>query len=416
MQPRLPQAHASSVTQATNSSETPAIDVSAHEVPCSKSLSVTAPRAPSSARAQTSLGPIVLVAKPLARVLLLHTGGTLGMDSHASYEEDVDGHHVLVSGTGGKYHAQKSQSLKPGNMLNNLLGIVPELRQLANLDLKVVFNRDSCNIGPKEWVTLAKALDASRRNYDAFLVVHGTDTMAYTASAMSLMLAGFRKPIVFTGSQLPLAMPRSDARQNLIDSLTCATSSFNPPHVHLQEVALCFGGKLLRGNRARKVHSNVYEAFASPSYPNLARMGVDVEWNTGAMLQPEGVYRPRLRLDPAVLRVPIVPGVDPRVAYGDLVGRGVRGVVLESFGVGNMPSSAWLPWLRAQRKAGLLVSMVSQCAGGALQPELYASGSAALALGVEAGPQMTAETAAVKMMLCLQYPDLPLGVPLAGEM
>lgn len=176
--------------------------------------------------------PIVLIAKPLARVLLLHTGGTLGMDSHASYEEDAEGHAHLVPGTGGKYPAQRS--LKPGNMLNNLLGMVPELRQLANLDLKVVFNRDSCNVGPKEWVQIAKTLDANRRHYDAFLVVHGTDTMAYTAAAVSLMLAGFRKPIVFTGSQLPLAMPRSDARQNLIDSLTCATSSFSPPHVHLQ--------------------------------------------------------------------------------------------------------------------------------------------------------------------------------------
>ena len=367
-----------------------------------------------SAAPASSPAPVVLVAKPLPRVLLLHTGGTLGMDTRASYEEDVGGQTQLVPGTGGKYPAQRS--LKPGSMLSNLLGMVPELRALANLDLKVVFNRDSCNVGPREWIQIAKALDANRREYDAFLVVHGTDTMAYSAAAVSLMLSGFRKPIVFTGSQLPLSMPRSDARQNLIDSLTCATSSFNPPHVHLQEVALCFGGRLLRGNRARKVHSNVYEAFASPSYPELARMGVNVEWATRALLQPEGVYRPRFRLDPAVVRVPIVPGVDPRQAYGDLVGRGVKGIVLESFGVGNMPNQLWLPWLRAQRRAGLMVSMVSQCSSGPLQPDLYASGSAALALGVEAGPQMTPETAAVKLMLCLQYPDLPLGVPLAGEM
>lgn len=115
--------------------------------------------------------------------------------------------------------------------------------------------------------------------------------MAYTAAALSLLLANFGKPIVLTGSQIPLALPRSDARQNLIDSLTCAVSSFYPPHVQLLEVCICFGGKLLRGNRAQKWNSTVYQAFNCPSYPVLATLGVDVEWNKDALLQPVGVYR-----------------------------------------------------------------------------------------------------------------------------
>lgn len=363
---------------------------------------------------------MVLIARPLPRVLLLHTGGTLGMDASESYEQSLDGHMVLKQGTGGIYHKPgKSEALKPGSMLGNLLNVVPELRSFASLDLKVAFNLDSSNVGPKQWVQLARLLDANRDQYDAFLVAHGTDTMAYTASALSLMLAGFRKPIVMTGSQLPLALPRSDARQNLLDSLCCATASFTPPHVHLQEVAICFGGRLMRGNRASKVNSSAYQAFESLNYPHLADMGVDVQWNTRALLNVEGVYRTRFNLIPHVMRVPIIPGTDPRLLYGDLAARGVKGLVLEAFGVGNMPDrtdAGWLPWLKDQRKKGVLVYMGSQCTVGPLHPELYKSGSSALRPGVESGPQMTPECATVKLMLCLAYRDLPLGMPLAGEL
>eukprot|EP01023_Acetabularia_acetabulum_P028099 TRINITY_DN2655_c0_g1_i2.p1 TRINITY_DN2655_c0_g1~~TRINITY_DN2655_c0_g1_i2.p1 ORF type:complete len:508 (+),score=64.53 TRINITY_DN2655_c0_g1_i2:152-1525(+) len=359
-------------------------------------------------------GPIMYVTKPLPSVLVVHTGGTLGMDPGQSYENDDEGLH-LKRGTGGTYKG----SLMPGDLLSNLKEVVPEMSVFGNLDLKVAFNKDSSRVGPQEWIQLAKLLDANRNYYDAFMVIHGTDTMAYTASALSLMLLGFKKPIIVTGSQLPLSMPRSDARQNLIDSITCATAYFNPPHVELQEVAVCFGGKLMRGNRSQKVNSSYYAAFDSPSYPHLANLGVDVEWNTRFLLRPQGTYRPRFKLVPNVIRIPIVPGCEPMQAYGDLVGRGIKGVVLEAFGVGNMPdeeTAGWLPWLGDQRSKGLQVYLASQCTNGPLHPELYHSGSVALALGVEAGPQMSPECAVVKMMLCLAHPDIPLGVPLAGEM
>ena len=336
-------------------------------------------------------GPTLMVTRPLPRVLLLHTGGTLGMDPAASYDAgDPDGDVHLKEGTGGVYPTAKQ--LQPGRMLADLLATVPELRTFANLDVHVLFNKDSCRIGPPEWLKMAKTLHAARPHFDAFVVVHGTDTMAYTASALSLLLGGFRKPIILTGSQLPLLMPRSDARQNLIDTLTCATASFSPPHVHCGEVSICFGGVLLRGNRARKTNASSYNAFSTPTYPPLAQLGVDVGWNTAAILsdQQRGVYRPRFKLNPAVIRVPIVPGCDPRLAYGDIYARGVRGVVLETFGVGNMPDlpiHGWLPWLRAQRKKGLQVYLASQCGAGSLHPELYRSGSLALELGVQAGPQ-----------------------------
>ncbi|KAK9810997.1 hypothetical protein WJX73_004737 [Symbiochloris irregularis] len=360
-------------------------------------------------------GPLIVVSKPLPRVLLVHTGGTLGMDPSASFAPDADGQNVLKKGTGGSF----AGGLQPGDMLSNLRTVVPELSAFANLQLEVAFNRDSCRVGPQDWARLARLLHDNRPHYDAFLIVHGTDTMAYTASALSLMLLGFRKPVVITGSQLPLLNPRSDARQNLIDAVSCATAFFTPPHIYLEEVAVCFGGKLMRGNRTQKVNSTSYQAFDSPTYPALATLGTNVDWDQRFLLEVQGTYRPRFKLDPRVIRIPIVPGSDPRLAYGDLASRGVKGIVLEAFGVGNMPDTAdagWLPWLREQRSKGLQVYLTTQCVIGTLQPELYRSGSIALKMGVEAGPQMTPECAVVKMMQCLKYPDLPMTVPLAGEM
>ena len=193
------------------------------------------------------------------------------------------------------------------------------------------------------------------------------------------------RPIILTGSQLPLSLARSDARQNLIDAVTCATAGFSPPHIHLEEVAICFGGVLLRGNRARKTSATIYSAFDSPTHPPLARLGVGVEWKRDALLQFEGAggmanrkcaYTPRLTLNANVIRLPIVPGCDPKKTYGDLYMRGVRGIVLEAFGVGNMPwtkATGWIPWLRSQRKQGMLIYMTSQCESGKLHPELYLS-------------------------------------------
>lgn len=335
-------------------------------------------------------------------------------DTAESYMMDADGHFELRHGTGGMY----SKSLRPGRMLSNLLCAVPELRSLAQLELQVITNKDSSNFKPSDWVRIAKKLHANRDKFDAFLIVHGTDTMSFTAAALSFMLAGFRKPIVLTGSQIPLALPRSDARQNLLDALTCATAAHSPPYIPFQEVAICFGGRLLRGNRASKVNTNNYQAFDSPSYPPLCSLGVNLEWNRDALLQPSGVYRPRFELETQVIRVPVVPGSDPRICYGDLVSRGVKGIVLEAFGTGNLPdkTGGWMSWLRKQRKAGLAIYMRSQSSLGPLAPELYHSGSEALKLGVEAGPQLTAEAAAVKMMLCLKYPDIPMAQPLAGEL
>jgi L-asparaginase len=404
----------------------------------------------------------IVTSKP--RVLILHTGGTLGMSSDSFEEETatvgvmegIVGHGpspkgaasnsvgvdntmlsspVMTSqggaisgeaeqhgayqrrvkkGTGGNYDTK----LGPRSLLTDILSAVPELSAFAKLRVRVLFNKDSCQIVPSDWVFIAKALHEAREEYDAFVLVHGTDTLAYTASALSLILANFGKPIIVTGSQLPLAMPRSDARQNLIDSVSCATAGFVPPFISVNEVAVCFGGKLMRGNRVRKVSATIYSAFSSPSYPDLAHLGVGIDFNPQLLLNvKDKEYRPRFEINPNVIRISIIPGCDPNKAYGDLYERGVRGIVLEAFGVGNMPNDEfWIPWLRIQRKKGLAVYLSSQCERGTLHPELYMAGSFALEMGVKGGPMMSPECAVVKLMLSLANDDVDLTVPLAGEL
>lgn len=345
--------------------------------------------------------------------------------SYEPVEKGTPGHeYELKAGSGGVYRAP----LQPAPLLADLTSAVPELAELAALSAVVPFNKDSSRVGPPDWVALAKLLHASRDSFDAFLIVHGTDTMAFTASFLSLSLAGFGKPVVMTGSQLPLGLPRSDARANLVDALTVATAPFTPPFVPFAEVGICFGGVLLRGNRAQKTNASHYRAFSSPTYPPLARLGVEVEWNEEALLLGAASsvpYTPRFALEPRVARIPIVPGCDPRVAFGDCAARGLKGIVLETFGLGNAPdeeAAGWLPWIEAQAAAGVAVWIASQCSsGGDLRPDLYRSGALALAAGAEAGPRMTPECACVKLMLSLgtregNGPVVEMGVAVAGEM
>jgi L-asparaginase len=246
----------------------------------------------------------------------------------------------LREGTGGVYPPKSA--LEPGELLGNVLHLVPELGHLgASLELQIVLNCDSCRLTPDDWIILARRLHEHRDNCDSFVVISGTDTLAYVGSALSFLLRGFNKPIIITGSQRPLAMPRTDARQNLVDSVSCAVAGVGV----LNEVCICFGGLLLRANRTQKTHSSAYRAFTSPTFPTLAKLGVDVVFNHNVLLAPTE-YTPRFDLTSSVMRVPIVPGLDPWQAYGSVAERGIKGVVLEVFGVGNCDDRESAGWVR----------------------------------------------------------------------
>lgn len=330
------------------------------------------------------------------------------MDPEASFTPA----RTIVPGSGGVYPSPSA--LSPPTMLANVFDLVPELASLgAALDLEVVLNTDSCRVTPGDWATIARVIDGARPDYDAFIVICGTDTLAYVATALSYMLRGFGKALVITGSQRPLGEPRTDARQNLVDAVSVAVAGKGL----LREVVVCFGGLVLRGNRTQKTHASAYAAFDSPTYPALARLGVDVAFNA-AVLWEGGAYEPRFEMCGDVMRVPVVPGLDPYVGYGDVAARGVRGVVLEVFGVGNCDDredAGWIPWLREMREKGVEFFLTSQCSRGRLQPESYRSGSAAMLLGAESSKLLTAEAATVKLMFCLANRDVKLNENIAGE-
>lgn len=309
----------------------------------------------------------------MAKILLLHTGGTLGMD-------------------GGRPSA-----LKPGPFFKTLQQRVPELGQLADITLELFCNVDSSEMQPELWTRLATHLHRRLPDFDGAVVTHGTDTLAFTASALSFMLPGLDKAVVLTGSQRPLREVRTDARLNLIDAVT---SAIRGP----KEVTICFDSHLYRGNRTRKVKVAEYDAFESPNFPVLGTLGVEATFEAG--LTPRG--KPRLfdRLDPRVFLLKVFPGLDPKLPLALLPH--VRGLVLEAYGAGNFPIEAslgrsLLPLFEEAKKQQIPVVVVSQAYRNGVDLSLYESGAAALAQGAISGKDMTPSAALVKLMRALAY-------------
>lgn len=273
----------------------------------------------------------------------------------------------------------------------------PELFQLADLELEVFCNLDSSEMQPELWSRLAAHLYQRLPDFDGAVVTHGTDTLAYTASALSFLLPGLRKPVVMTGSQRPLGELRSDAPLNLIDAVLSALQG--PP-----EVSICFDSHLYRGNRTRKVKVSEYDAFESPNFPLLGTLGVDATFVPG--LRPQGPFRLRERLEPRVFLLKVFPGLDPALPLALLPH--VRGLVLEAYGAGNFPVApelgrSLLPLFRQARERDVPVVVVSQAHRNGVDLTLYESGAAALAEGALSGGDMTPSAALVKLMQALAY-------------
>jgi len=307
---------------------------------------------------------------------------------------------ILLITTGGTF------GMLPGarGFLRGVATSMPEIGALARISAAAPFALDSSSMAPGHWATLARLIARRMDDFDGFVITHGTDTMAYTAAALSFLLEGLRKPVILTGAQRPLVEIRTDARANLIDAVEVATQA-------LPEVAICFGGLVLRGNRARKWSLSDTRAFQSPNYPALGEVGARLVLHEDRIRRPRGRFRLRPELDPRVLHIRLAPGLVGSSLTG-LDFASVRGVVLEAFGAGNIPLSddrEVFP-LAALAKRGVPVLIVSGAEHGSVDLSLYDGGRRAARQGAISGGDMTAEAAVVKMMAALGRAERPVQV------
>jgi L-asparaginase len=307
------------------------------------------------------------------RVYIVYTGGTIGMQR------------------------TKSGYVPHSGSLQRQMAEMPELRH-ASMPAYTIHEYDplldSSNMTPTEWVKIANDVAANYERYDGFVVLHGTDTMAYTASALPFLLAGLRKPVIITGSQIPLCEIRNDARENLITSLMLAASYAIP------EVCLYFGGKLLRGCRATKVSADGFAAFDSPNFAPLGNVGIGIDVNWDLVRKARGAKRisvPELTR-PVVSALRLFPGISPELVR-NVLRPPLQGLVLEAYGVGNGPDQddAFIAALADATARGVVIVDCTQCLEGTVNLHEYAAGSALARAGVISGSDMTAEAALAKL-------------------
>ena len=304
---------------------------------------------------------------------------------------------AYTGGTIGMNHTREGYLPEPG-YLQSQMREMPELRHPSMPSFTVHEYRpllDSANMTPREWVNIARDIARNYARYDGFVVLHGTDTMAYTASALPFLLRGLAKPVIITGSQIPLCEVRNDARENLITSLLIASNYAIP------EVCLYFGGKLLRGCRAVKVSANGFAAFDSPNVPPIGTVGSDINIDESAVRKPPRSKRLRVEaVDTTVVvsALRLFPGISPNLVR-NVLRPPLQGLVLEAYGVGNGPDkdADFLHALAEATSRGVVIVDCTQCLQGSVDLHEYAAGSALARAGVISGFDMTAEAALTKL-------------------
>lgn len=313
---------------------------------------------------------------------------------------------VLIIYTGGTFGMVKdaSGSLAPFNF-GKVVDRVPELKQLGIRLTVISFPKpiDSSNIIIQDWKDMAYIIEENYAQYDAFVILHGTDTMAYSASMLSYMLVGLNKPVIFTGAQMPIGSIRSDARENLITALEIA-AAHNQGQPIVSEVCVYFNYLLLRGSRSQKLRSSTFAAFESENYPILAEAGIEIEFNYSALkpYEPDARLNVMNEMDSNVSILKIFPGITEKTVKSILRDEDIKGVVLETFGSGNTMSFDWfLDSLRSAIEEGKVILNVSQCVGGEVQQGRYETSKKLNEIGVLSGGDITTEAAVTKLMFLL---------------
>ena len=362
-----------------------------------------------------------------SRVLIIYTGGTIGMWPSSSGYVPQGGFDTLLK---QRLNQVSISALQPFDII--------ELETLI----------DSSNIEPKDWTTLAHLITQHYDQYDGFVILHGTDTMAYTASALSFMLAGLTKPVVLTGSQIPLAQPRTDATNNLLNAIEFARKPSN------QEVCICFDGKLLRGNRAKKIHTSSLRAFDSPNFRALGQSGINIQLFNETIRVNENpqagdclttsedthvTTKQKLTLKTPDFKIPdfkvpefthqvaqlhLYPGINNAQLKATLDNEDIRGVVMLSYGAGNPPDNNQylMSLLEQANQRGVIIINLTLCSYGQVIQGSYATGAKLNQLGVIPGADMTVEAAFTKLLFLLATEtDIPhiktlMAKPLLGEM
>ena len=297
-------------------------------------------------------------------------------------------------------------ALVPFNF-ENILDEVPELKKFGYRLDTYSFDPviDSSDMHPSFWIDLANLINKQYDNYDGFVVLHGTDTMAFSASALSFMLKNLEKPVVFTGSQLPIGMLRTDGKENFISSIEIAAARRPDGHPFVPEVCVFFDSQLFRGNRCIKIHEENFTAFESPNYPALAQAGIHIKFNESVIHYPEHWGRKlkiHTEIDTNVAILKLFPGITPQYIDAVLNTDGVRAVILETFGAGNAPmSEMFLSRVKKCVDRGVVVVNVTQCAMGSVDMSAYANGVALKNIGVISGYDITTESALVKLFCFL---------------
>ena len=318
--------------------------------------------------------------KQKSSILLIYTGGTIGMIK--DFETGV---------------------LRAFDF-DKLLMRIPELSHLdCDIDTYSFEDPlDSSNMSPDHWVKIATLVEDNYQDYDGFVVLHGSDTMSYSASALSFMLENLAKPVIFTGSQLPIGDLRTDAKENLITAIEIAALKKNNRSV-IREVGLYFEFKLYRGNRTTKINAEHFQAFSSLNFPPLAESGVHLKVHHQNLINPgRKKLRVHKKMDNGVALIKLFPGISEAVIAPILFNSGVKAVIIETYGAGNAPTEKWFTELLAKAiKEGVHIVNVTQCSGGSVMMGHYETSAHLKKLGVINGKDITTEAAVVKLMYLL---------------